>query len=233
MATPRTNRDDDILRPSAPLGGTTNPYTGEPETTFGAERGGFERSTEGEESPGGMKERLKGKARDLAESGREKLRSGMEAGKDRALGMAESQKERVADRIDSAGQRIEDRMRPLEEQGGMKARAGRVGHRVGDALEGSAEYLRTHPIPTMRDDIETRVRSHPFMSVGLAAGAGFLLGRLTSGGDEEEHEQEEWRQGREQDSKRQRFMSQLRGPIGRAFLAGASARLAQEVRNRL
>ena len=135
--------------------------------------------------------------------------------------MAEAGKARIADQLDRLGQGLEDRARPWEEQGGGKGRSGSVVHRAGDMLENGAEYLRTHEIGQIRDDVRDQIVAHPFLSCGLALGTGFVLGRIFSPGEEEErYERPERRRRRGMTSR-----------AGRVLMAGASAMLARRLRH--
>lgn len=161
--------------------------------------------------------------------------------KEKASSALESGKEKLASGVDRLGARLEERARPMEDEGGLKGKIGGAVHGVGGAMESGAEYLRTHEIGTIRDDIATQIREHPFVSVGIAMGAGFVLGRVFGGGGEEEEDDQE-RERLEALSMRMRgreerrgngFFGQMRGPLGRAVVSGATALLARQVRNRI
>jgi ElaB/YqjD/DUF883 family membrane-anchored ribosome-binding protein len=149
----------------------------------------------------------------------EKVQEGRERVQGRLSRMAESGKERIAERLDRLGQGLEDRARPWEEQGGGKGRIGSAVHRAGDMLEDSAEYLRTHEIGQIRDDVREQIVAHPFLSCGIALGTGFVLGRLFSPGEEERYERPERRRRRGMPSR-----------AGRLLMAGAGAMLARRLR---
>ncbi len=165
-----------------------------------------------------------------------------EKAKHKASSAIESGKEKLAGGVDRLGTRLEERARPMEEQGGLKGKVGGAVHGVSDALESSAEYLRTHEVGTIGDDIKSQIREHPFASVGIALGTGFVLGRVFGGGEEEEEEEGDHEHERLEALMRMRgrelrrgngFMSQMRGPLGRAVVSGATALLARQVRNRI
>ena len=174
---------------------------------------------------------------------REKAKHVGEKAMDKASSAIESGKEKLAGGVDRLGTRLEERARPMEEQGGLKGKIGGAVHGVGGALESSAEYLRTHEVSTIRDDIKSQIREHPFASVGIALGTGFVLGRVFGGGEEEEEEERE-REREELEALRMKlrgregrrgngFFGQMRGSLGRAVTTGATARLARQVRNRI
>jgi ElaB/YqjD/DUF883 family membrane-anchored ribosome-binding protein len=87
-------------------------------------------------------------------------------------------KNRIADQLQRAGERIEERARDMDDSGGMQRRAGQIAHRASGALDSGAHYLRDHEVDEMRDDLEHAIRARPLLSVGIAAGAGFLLARI-------------------------------------------------------
>jgi len=188
--------------------------------------------------PEGGREGVREKAQEMGE----KAKGMGEKAKQKASSAIESGKEKLAGGVDRLGTRLEERARPMEEQGGLKGKVGGAVHGVGDALESSAEYLRTHEVGTISDDIKTQIREHPFASVGIALGTGFVLGRVFGGGEEEEEEEGDHEHERLEALLRTRgrelrrgngFMSQMRGPLGRAVASGATALLARQVRNRI
>jgi hypothetical protein len=176
-----------------------------------------------EQDGGGMVNRVKQQVRDLGERVAE-----------RASDTATTGKNRVADRIHDLGDAIEDRARPLEEQGGVRGRAGHAAHRVGDALEDSAEYLRSHDFGSILDDVQSTIRRHPLAAVGLALGAGYLLAGVMGSSEEDEHEEEQWhdRDERHQRS-RARRAAPLLEPLGRLAMTALTAAVSQQVRKRV
>ncbi|MBI4408265.1 MAG: hypothetical protein HY561_01070 [Gemmatimonadetes bacterium] len=135
----------------------------------------------------------------------------------RASDAAESGKNALAERIDSLGEGIEGRARTLERQGGIPGTAGRGLHRVGDVLEDSADYLRTHEIPEIRDDMRTRIQRHPLLSMGIAMGAGYLMGRILGAGPA---------------GPARRFLGRAARPLGRVALGGLTTLAVRELRAR-
>jgi ElaB/YqjD/DUF883 family membrane-anchored ribosome-binding protein len=85
---------------------------------------------------------------------------------------------RIADQLQRVGERIEERARHMEDAGGMQRRAGHAVQRASDALDSGADYIRSHEVNEMREDLEDAIRGRPLLSVGVALGAGFLLARL-------------------------------------------------------
>lgn len=52
------------------------------------------------------------------------------------------------------------------------------GQMLAQRFQQGAEYLRNLEPDEIRDEIESSIRARPLLSVGLAAIAGFLIGRL-------------------------------------------------------
>lgn len=157
---------------------------------------------------------------------------------DKARSAVESGKNRAAEGMLSVSEKIEHRAESMEERGGIGGRLGKLMHRAGDALESGANYIRTHELSTIRDDVTTQIREHPFASVGVALGTGFVLGRIFSGGDEEMEERierlEEQLESREKELERIRAESGgMRKQLGRMLGSGLSMLVARQVRNRI
>jgi ElaB/YqjD/DUF883 family membrane-anchored ribosome-binding protein len=142
--------------------------TGETDPT-GSRAGSYDRTFTGDEH-GSTGERI--------DEGIERVSDAVESGKERVAGAMESGRNRVAGQLESLGDRIEERARDMEDAGGIQRRAGHVALRASDALDTSAEYIRSHDAAEMRDDLERAIRDRPLFSVGVAVGAGFLIGRL-------------------------------------------------------
>jgi membrane protein len=112
------------------------------------------------------------------ESVRERGEEMLERGRERAHDAADTGRSRLAGKLEEYGDRLEERGRESEGRGGIQERAGRAAVRAGHALDDSAEYLRSHDVDEMRDDLERQIRERPLISVGIALGAGFLLARM-------------------------------------------------------
>src|SRR5688500_15175227 len=98
--------------------------------------------------------------------------------KERVGETVHSSKNRLADQMARVGDRIEERARNLEQSGGVQGKAGHVALRASETLDRGADYIRNHEVDEMRDDLENAIRLRPLLSIGIAAGAGFLLARL-------------------------------------------------------
>jgi ElaB/YqjD/DUF883 family membrane-anchored ribosome-binding protein len=98
--------------------------------------------------------------------------------KERVGETVHSSKNRLADQMARVGDRIEERARNLEQSGGVQGKAGHVALRASETLDRGADYIRNHEVDEMRDDLENAIRQRPLLSIGIAAGAGFLLARL-------------------------------------------------------
>jgi ElaB/YqjD/DUF883 family membrane-anchored ribosome-binding protein len=163
-----------------PAFGTPATGTGEPMSGLqraseandpGTRAGSYDRKFVGDDGDtGGLEDRL--------EEGKERISDAVDSGKERVGSAFESGKNRVAGQLESVGDRLEERGHQMEQRGGVQARAGQAALRASDALDSSADYLRTHDPAEMRDDLEHAIRERPLLSVGLAAGVGFLLARI-------------------------------------------------------
>jgi ElaB/YqjD/DUF883 family membrane-anchored ribosome-binding protein len=87
-------------------------------------------------------------------------------------------REKAAAGVDRLGDRLHERAREMESRGGLQQKVAGPMHRAGDAADNAAEYVRTHDLGEVRDDLEQQIRAHPLVSVGIALGAGYLLGRI-------------------------------------------------------
>jgi ElaB/YqjD/DUF883 family membrane-anchored ribosome-binding protein len=123
---------------------------------------------------GSYDRKFSGEEHDVKESINEKV----DEGRDRLSGAVDAGRNRVAGQLERIGDRLEERGRDMEQAGGVQQRAGQVALRAGEALDSSAQYLRSHEPNEMRDDLERSIRERPLLSIGIAAGAGFLLARL-------------------------------------------------------
>jgi ElaB/YqjD/DUF883 family membrane-anchored ribosome-binding protein len=152
------------------LGGTAagTGTTGDPGTRAGSYDRKFNDQNEG----------IRDRVEEKIEEGRERVNEAIDTGRERAGEAFESGKNRVAGQLEQFGDRLEERARDMEDAGGVQRRAGRVARRASEALDSSADYLRTHDPADMRDDVERAIRERPLLSVGMAVGAGFLLARL-------------------------------------------------------
>lgn len=112
------------------------------------------------------------------EEGRERVGEAVESGKERVGDAVNTGRHRIADQLETLGDRLEERGRGMEDSGGIQRRAGHVALRTGEALDTGADYIRSHDMGEMRDDLESAIRDRPLLSVGVAVGAGFILGRL-------------------------------------------------------
>jgi len=148
---------------------------------FGATPGGTTGGTTGS-GMGGFAGGTQGSSafdrNDRTDSIRERGEEMLEEGRERAHQAADAGRSRVAGKLEEFGDRLEERGREAQGQGGMKGRAGQAAVRASGALDDSAEYIRSHDMEEMRDDLERQIRGRPLMSVGVALGAGFLLGRI-------------------------------------------------------
>lgn len=90
---------------------------------------------------------------------------------DRALSAAGSGLEGAARGLDRAAEWAEDR-------GGVASRAAVPVRRIADVLEQEGVHLTEQDLDAVKRDVEGGVRAHPIRSVLLAAGVGYVVGRM-------------------------------------------------------
>jgi ElaB/YqjD/DUF883 family membrane-anchored ribosome-binding protein len=79
----------------------------------------------------------------------------------------------AADRIAQTASSVRERSESLP--GGARVRD--FANAAADRLSSTADYMRTHDLSRMGDDVEDVVRNHPGPALLIAAAFGFLLGR--------------------------------------------------------
>lgn len=79
----------------------------------------------------------------------------------------------AADRLAETASAVRDRSEALP--GGQRVRE--FAHAAADRLSSTADYVRTHDLSRMGNDVEDVVRNHPGPALLVAAAFGFLLGR--------------------------------------------------------
>lgn len=98
--------------------------------------------------------------------------------RERASEAVDRGKDRVASGAEKLGERLHERATEMEHKGGVVGRAAGPVHRAGETIEEAGEYVRTHDMADMRSDLANQIRAHPLRSVGIALGAGFIIGRI-------------------------------------------------------
>jgi ElaB/YqjD/DUF883 family membrane-anchored ribosome-binding protein len=84
----------------------------------------------------------------------------------------------VADRLDDAAERIDRVASDRLDGPGAQGRVGDAAHSTASLIEEAAEYLRETDLRGMQADLERRVRERPLQTILLAAGAGWLVGKI-------------------------------------------------------
>ena len=103
--------------------------------------------------------------------GRPDLRSRAELGLQRGF-------ERIADRLEETAERLEHVAEERLVGPGPRARAGDLAFSAAGWIGEVSDYLRTSELDTVRSDLERQVRERPIQSLLVAAGAGWLLGKI-------------------------------------------------------
>ena len=107
-------------------------------------------------------------------------------------------KSTLADRLESGADRLRQRAQGSSAQGSMGAldttagtdtgtQGGRetmqkVGGAVANGMQSTAQWLRNADMQSMRDGVETQVRTNPGRTLLVALGLGYVLGRIFRGG---------------------------------------------------
>jgi ElaB/YqjD/DUF883 family membrane-anchored ribosome-binding protein len=79
----------------------------------------------------------------------------------------------AADRLEDTASAVRSRVEELP--GGQRVRE--LAHATADRLTSTADYVRTHDMSRMVEDVEAVVKNNPGPSLLVAAAFGFLLGR--------------------------------------------------------
>ena len=134
-------------------------------------------------------EAVHGRTADAIEAGERELMVGAEKARESAAAMGDQAREsasELGDRaLDVAGTGLEGAARGLDraadwadDRGGFVGRAAPPARRFADVLEEQAFHLRQQDVDAVRRDVEEGVRSHPIRSVLIAAGIGYVVGRM-------------------------------------------------------
>jgi len=133
----------------------------------------------------GAREQLAGvadRARETAVAAGERARETAVAAGERARELAASAGDRALDAAGSgltgAAAGLDRAANWADDRGGLAARAATPVRRFADVLQQEGTHLREQDIDAVRRDVESGVRSHPIRSVLIAAGIGYLVGRL-------------------------------------------------------
>jgi len=88
----------------------------------------------------------------------------------RARQQGEQFKNDLASGLHTAAQRVREQSREMERPG--------LAMRVADPLDRSAQYLGSHSLPQIRDDISRTAQEHPLWAAAGVFATAFLVGRL-------------------------------------------------------
>lgn len=128
---------------------------------------------------------LKDRAKSAYDSAKTKVETEVSDLRDRAGSRVHDAKESVADRIESTAERLDDAAQDMTD-GSPQAQAA---HRVAYSVSNAAQTLRETELSTLGDDLSHMARRHPVAFAGVAALAGFALGRFlkSSGSKARDH----------------------------------------------
>jgi hypothetical protein len=88
-------------------------------------------------------------------------------------------REMAAEKLEGAAGAIREKAGYLEEGSG---RVGRIADRTATGMTATADYLRSHDVSAMWDDVTRFLRRHPAESVAAALVIGLLAGRAMRAG---------------------------------------------------
>lgn len=117
---------------------------------------------------------LKDRAKSAYENARTKVESEVSDLRDRAGNRVHDAKNSVADKFDSTAERLDDAAQNMTD-GSPQSEAA---HRVAYGVSNAAQTLRNTELATLGDDLSHMARRHPVAFAGVAALAGFALGRF-------------------------------------------------------
>lgn len=112
------------------------------------------------------------------EQAAEEARSKMDEAADEAEDRANQGMRQAADRLDDTARRADEFADERLRGGGMKGRAGQAVHSGARAAEQGAEYLRSHDMTDLRDQLENQVRERPVQTLLAAVAVGWLAGKI-------------------------------------------------------
>ena len=118
---------------------------------------------------------------DLVSRAREGATSVASSVGDRTRDLADTTRSRVAGGLESAAEKIDEFAARQDAEGGIRGRAGGVGHRVADGIESAAERLRGGgggDNRSAQERLEDRVREQPVQTLAALFGVGFIVGRI-------------------------------------------------------
>lgn len=138
------------------------------EAVAGAKALGAEAQTRAD----GYREKLNEKKEGL--TGEAKARSGEY--RDKAFGLADDGKARASSALSSLGQAISDNASTLDEKIGVKY--GDYARNAARSVQDAAARLDERSIDELGEDAKEFVRTSPALALGLAAAAGYLIGRV-------------------------------------------------------
>jgi ElaB/YqjD/DUF883 family membrane-anchored ribosome-binding protein len=95
----------------------------------------------------------------------------VDSGIDKGMEKTEDAAISVGEKLSNFGETIDQ---SLPESGVFRATVGKLA----DGLKISGEYLQTHNVSDMSNDVTDTIRNHPFPAVLTGIGLGFLLGQL-------------------------------------------------------
>jgi ElaB/YqjD/DUF883 family membrane-anchored ribosome-binding protein len=114
----------------------------------------------------------------------EKLHDTIDAARDRAANLADQAQQsgtQVVDKVDAAtttvGEKLTDVAQTIRDKAPSSGRVADAADATADTLERTGNYLREQDLSDIRSDLEGLIRRHPFESLLVGLGVGYLLAR--------------------------------------------------------
>lgn len=114
----------------------------------------------------------------------DKLHDTIDAARDRAANLADQAQHsgaQVADKVDAAtttvGEKLTDVAQTIRDKAPHSGRVADAADATADTLERTGTYLREQDLADIRSDLEGLIRRHPFESLLVGLGVGYLLAR--------------------------------------------------------
>jgi hypothetical protein len=84
----------------------------------------------------------------------------------------------ASERLEDAARRVRDMGDRVASKNQILGRTRPLVYNAAEGIDGAADYVRTHELDEMRTDLETQIRRHPLVAIGVAFLAGYTVRRL-------------------------------------------------------
>jgi hypothetical protein len=84
----------------------------------------------------------------------------------------------ASEKLGEAAQRVRELGDRAASRNQILRRTRPLAYNAAEGIDGAADYVRTHELDEMRNDLEGQIRRHPLAAVGIAFLAGYTVRRL-------------------------------------------------------